>query len=146
MLFFRTDIACVVCDFSSVDAETILVRSLQKLKAEEDRRRKEEAMRKKLTEDLMEEAKFAKLNLAKIQNQWRKLMRLAKVESLRKDLEIMSQNHEREVDMKDAIIQMLDRDCERPLSLILLTHHVGTLFLGWYLGPSCQCFQHVEFV
>lgn len=39
-------------------------------------------------------------------------MRLAKVESLRKDLEIMSQNHEREVDMKDAIIQMLDRDLD----------------------------------
>ena len=84
--------------------------------AEEDRRRKEEGMRKKLTEDLMEEAKFAKLNLAKIQNQWRKLMRLAKVETLRKDLEIMSQNHEREVDMKDAIIQMLDRDRKRQIS------------------------------
>ena len=28
------------------------------------------------------------------------------VEQLRHDLEIMSQNHEREVDMKDAIIQV----------------------------------------
>ena len=63
-------------------------------------------------EDMLQEAQFAKLNAAKIQNQWRKLMRLAKVESLRKDLEIMSQNHEREVDMKDAIIQMLDRDLD----------------------------------
>jgi hypothetical protein len=77
-----------------------------------DRQRKEEAMRKKLTDDMLEESKFSKLNLSKIQNQWRKLMRLAKVESLRKDLEIMSQNHEREVDMKDAIIQMLDRDLD----------------------------------
>ena len=69
-------------------------------------------MRKKLTDDMLEESKYSKLNLSKIQNQWRKLMRLAKVESLRKDLEIMSQNHEREVDMKDAIIQMLDRDLD----------------------------------
>ena len=95
--------------------EKALREETERMKAEEDRRRKEETMRKKLSDDMQEEARFAKLNLAKIQNQWRKLMRLAKVESLRKDLEIMSQNHEREVDMKDAIIQMLDRDCERAL-------------------------------
>jgi hypothetical protein len=39
-------------------------------------------------------------------------MRLAKVEDLRKEIEVLSQNHEREVDRKDAIIQMLDRDLE----------------------------------
>ena len=39
-------------------------------------------------------------------------MRLAKVESLRKDIEVISQNHERDVDRKDAIVQMLDRDLE----------------------------------
>lgn len=33
-------------------------------------------------------------------------MRLAKVEELRKEIEILSQNHEREVDRKDAIIQV----------------------------------------
>ena len=32
-------------------------------------------------------------------------MRLVKVEDLRKEIEIISQNHEREVDRKDAIIQ-----------------------------------------
>lgn len=103
--------------------EKALREATEKLKAEEDRRRKEETMRKKLSDDLAEEARFAKLNLAKIQNQWRKLMRLAKVESLRKDLEIMSQNHEREVDMKDAIIQMLDRDCEKSMHASLSHSH-----------------------
>ena len=49
------------------------------------------------------------LNQLKIQNQWRKIMRLAKTESLKKDIEILSQNHERDVDRKDAILQMLDR-------------------------------------
>lgn len=34
------------------------------------------------------------------------------VEELRKEIEILSQNHEREVDRKDAIMQMLDRDLE----------------------------------
>ena len=34
------------------------------------------------------------------------------MEDLRKEIEIISQNHEREVDRKDAIIQMLDRDLE----------------------------------
>jgi hypothetical protein len=39
-------------------------------------------------------------------------MRLAKTESLKKDIEILSQNHERDIDRKDAILQMLDRyDC-----------------------------------
>lgn len=39
-------------------------------------------------------------------------MRLAKLEQLRKDIEILSQSHERDVDRKDAILQMLDRDLE----------------------------------
>jgi len=39
-------------------------------------------------------------------------MRMAKVEELRREIEILSQNHEREVDRKDAIVQMLDRDLE----------------------------------
>ncbi len=36
-------------------------------------------------------------------------MRLAKTEALKKDIEILSQNHERDIDRKDAILQMLDR-------------------------------------
>ena len=39
-------------------------------------------------------------------------MRIAKTESLKKDIEIISQNHERDVDRKDAILQMIDRDLE----------------------------------
>jgi len=105
---------------------------MEALKAEEERRVKEEMMRAKLKEWLTEEERFSRLNRNKIQNQWRKLMRMAKVESLRKDLEIMSQNHEREVDMKDAIIQMLDRDldeAEEQYQMALRSHlqNVDTL-------------------
>lgn len=56
-----------------------------------------------------DEAKISKVNSLKIVNQWRKIMRLAKSEALKKDIEILSQNHERDVDRKDAILQMLDR-------------------------------------
>lgn len=68
--------------------------------------------RRRLKADMAREAKYTATNKLMIQNQWRKIMRLAKVESLRKDIEIMSQNHERDVDRKDAVIQMLDRDLE----------------------------------
>ena len=52
-------------------------------------------------------------------------MRLAKTESLKKDIEIISQNHERDVDRKDAILQMLDRDleeAEEQLQMALRSH------------------------
>lgn len=65
-----------------------------------------------LTRRIQEESENTKLNSLKIQNQWRKIMRLAKTEALKKDVEILSQNHERDVDRKDAILQMLDRDLE----------------------------------
>ena len=39
-------------------------------------------------------------------------MRMATVDQLRSQIEILSQNHEREVDRKDAVIQALDRDLE----------------------------------
>lgn len=39
-------------------------------------------------------------------------MRLAKVQSLRRDVDVLAQSNERDVDRKDAIIQMLDRDLE----------------------------------
>lgn len=58
------------------------------------------------------EEKYARINGLKIHTQWRKFMRQAKVDELRRDIEILSQQHEREVDRKDAIIQMLDKDLD----------------------------------
>jgi len=68
--------------------------------------------RNELKAKMEQEKTNSRVNRLKIQNQWRKIMRLAKVESLRKGIEILSQNHERDVDRKDAIIQMVDRDLE----------------------------------
>ena len=49
-------------------------------------------------------------------------MRLVKVEDLRKEIEIISQNHEREVDRKDAIIQVHPA-CDRTHPACNRTHH-----------------------
>merc|ERR1719331_1348324 len=82
------------------------------MKEEEAARAKEAKRRGELKKAQEQEEKCSRLNRLKILNQWRKLMRLVKVEDLRKEIEIISQNHEREVDRKDAIIQVLDRDLE----------------------------------
>jgi len=82
------------------------------LQAEEAARQREETERLKMRERRAREEKYAKVNRVKIHCQWRKIMRMNKVDELRKEIEILSQNHEREVDRKDAIIQMLHRDLE----------------------------------
>jgi len=85
---------------------------IERMKEEEAARAKEQARRDALKAAHEAEEKCSRLNRLKILNQWRKLMRLVKVEDLRKDIEVISQSHEREVDRKDAIIQVLDRDLE----------------------------------
>jgi len=94
------------------DQERQLRFEIERMKEEEAARAKEEMRKRQLKERQAQEEKCARVNRLKILNQWRKLMRLVKVEDLRKEIEIISQNHEREVDRKDAIIQMLDRDLE----------------------------------
>lgn len=94
-------------------------------KAAELRRQQQLATRAELRDRMVTEAKNSNVNSLKIQNQWRKIMRLAKAESLKKDVEILSQNHERDVDRKDAILQMLDRDLEEAedqFQMALRTH------------------------
>ena len=94
------------------DKERDLRLEIERLKEEEAARAKEEMRKRMLRERQAQEEAYSRVNRLKIMNQWRKLMRLVKVEDLRKEIEIISQNHEREVDRKDAIIQMLDRDLE----------------------------------
>merc|ERR1711972_1209214 len=60
----------------------------------------------------MGEMRNTKYNMSKIQESWLKIMRSAKTKQLKKQVEIISQNHECDVDRKDAILQMLDRDLD----------------------------------
>merc|ERR1719330_2213935 len=50
--------------------------------------------------------------MSRLQESWLKIMRSAKTRQLMKQVEIISQNHERDVDRRDAILQMLDRDLD----------------------------------
>lgn len=70
------------------------------------------AKREVLKSQMVEEQKLAHLNRMKILTHWRKVLRLAKTEQLKKEIQIFQQNHDREVDAKDAILQMLDRDLD----------------------------------
>mmetsp|Transcript_12730 Transcript_12730/g.28856 ORF Transcript_12730/g.28856 Transcript_12730/m.28856 type:complete len:490 (-) Transcript_12730:112-1581(-) len=68
--------------------------------------------RRLLHQDAELEMKNTKYNMSKIQESWLKIMRSAKTKQLKKQVEIISQNHDRDVDRKDAILQMLDRDLD----------------------------------
>ena len=94
------------------DEERKLRLELERLKAEEEARAREAQRRLELKAEQDREERYARLNRNKLTNQWRKLMRLVKVEDLRQEIEVLSQGHERQVDRKDAIIQVLDRDLE----------------------------------
>ena len=97
---------------TSTDPNQQLLDRLQREAELEQAKQYATAAKRRLKADLIRERQYSQTNKLKIQNNWRKIMRLAKVESLRKDIEVISQNHERDVDRKDAIVQMLDRDLE----------------------------------
>ena len=65
-----------------------------------------------LKERLDAEKASASVNRKKVENAWLKIMRMAKTSELRRDVEVLSQGHERDVDRKDALLQMLDADLE----------------------------------
>lgn len=70
------------------------------------------SQRQRLRRDSELEMKNTKYNMNKLQESWLKIMRSAKTKQLKKQVEIISQNHERDVDRRDAILQMLDRDLD----------------------------------
>eukprot|EP00001_Collodictyon_triciliatum_P182862 32666_4 len=71
-------------------------------KEQEEQRRKEEMLKHAMLERQRAEERLSKINQLKINNQWREILRRTKAETLRKDIEILSQTHEREVDRKDS--------------------------------------------
>merc|ERR1719252_486470 len=79
---------------------------------EDEEKKQVEARKKRARAKVANELKNSKQNLAKIQESWLKIMRSGKTKQLKKEVEIISQNHERDVDRKDAILQMLDRDLD----------------------------------
>merc|ERR1719230_1390455 len=88
-----------------------LAKANQMEKADKDRYMAE-LLQKLLKDQIKKEMFNSKFNMSKIQESWLKIMRSAKTKQLKKQVEIISQNHERDVDRKDAILQMLDRDLD----------------------------------
>jgi hypothetical protein len=63
--------------------------------------------RLQLRKDAFVEQSFFNLNKNKIQESWINIMRKSKAKDLKQTVELLSQSHERDVDRKDATLQML---------------------------------------
>ncbi|CEG48042.1 uncharacterized protein PHALS_05519 [Plasmopara halstedii] len=92
------------------EEERRLQESIRRMEVNDNLKRLVVSKKASLQGLLATEERISRLNKLKIQDHWRKIMRLVKLETLRKEVEVRSQNHERDVDRKDALIQMLDRD------------------------------------
>ena len=69
---------------------------------------KEEYFRKQI----QTEEQIFNINKRKLLTNWRKILRIAKTEELKKELEIYSQSNQRELDSMEAYLQMLDKNIE----------------------------------
>ena len=68
--------------------------------------------REELKKRVQKEQKIVNYNQKKLLTYWRKIMRIAKTEQLKNDIDIYSQNNQRELDSKEAFIQMLDKNID----------------------------------
>lgn len=68
--------------------------------------------REELKKRVQNEQKIVNYNQKKLLTYWRKIMRIAKTEQLKNDIDIYSQNNQRELDSKEAFIQMLDKNID----------------------------------
>ncbi|XP_064408390.1 dynein regulatory complex subunit 2 [Latimeria chalumnae] len=93
----------------------------QKLLAEEEmNKKKEDLLNQFLKDKLAKEERNSIINLNKINQQWRMIMRESKSKELKRDIEILSQTFERVVDRKDSVIKSLAKDLEESEEQYLL--------------------------
>ena len=101
---------------------------LQKRQIEEQQNREaEQEKRTHLKKKFEEEMQFSRINRMKLLNDWRVIMRIAKIDEIRKYLTLYMQIFERDLDDKDAILQMLDRDiseAEDHYNIALTNHFI----------------------
>ncbi|XP_072104905.1 dynein regulatory complex subunit 2 isoform X2 [Mobula birostris] len=94
------------------EEERLLYMRQKMLDEEEIQRRKEEMLSQFLKDKLSKEQHNTRINILKLTEKWRTVMREAKAADLRKDIEILSHVFERIVDRKDGIIRALTKDLE----------------------------------
>lgn len=92
------------------DEQRVLYMEQKMLLEAEAKKKKEDLINELLKEKLIKEEKNTKVNLNKINYQWRSIMRDVKSKELQKDIEIMSQTFERIIDRKDSVIKALAKD------------------------------------
>merc|ERR1719326_1992333 len=78
--------------------------------ADQEKQKRTSIATKFLKKKLAQEEKNARISLMKINAQWRQIMRKAKGDEIRKELEILSQVFERVLDRKESVIQSCLRD------------------------------------
>jgi len=91
----------------------VKVRQQNKTQEELDQEKKLIKMKRDfLRNALAGEEKIINYNRRKLLTNWRNTMRIAKTEQLRNEIEIYSQNNQRELDSKEAMLQMLDKNLD----------------------------------
>lgn len=72
--------------------------------------RQSEAQRRRLKQLLQQESYNTRLNRTLVTNLYRSVLRLEKVDQLRREIDVVAQNHARDADRKDALVAMLAGD------------------------------------
>ncbi|XP_030634041.1 dynein regulatory complex subunit 2 [Chanos chanos] len=91
--------------------EERLLNMQQKAKAEEEMaKRKEDMLTQFLKDKLQKEERNSRVNLYKLREKWRALLRQGRAADLRSDIAVLSQNFERVLDSKNSVIQCLVSD------------------------------------
>jgi len=96
----------------SAAADKALGEEMRMLEEYEKMNKMAEAQKQRLKKLLQQESFNTRLNQKLITNFYRSLLRLEKVDLLRKEIDMVAQNHQRDIDRKDAIIHMLAKDLE----------------------------------
>lgn len=114
------------------EKNTAMLDDIARMKRDELRRKQEQYLHQKLVQLKEQEEKYTTYNKAKLQIKWRSILRRTKTSELEREIEVLSQTHEREVDRKDALIAMMFRDIatfDEQYKLALRTHqrHVDEL-------------------
>jgi len=94
------------------EEEKLLLLEQKALQEQEMRKKKEEMLMQFLKDKLAKEEKSSKININKLNQKWRQIMREAKSKELKKEIAILSQTFERVVDRKQNVIKALVKDIE----------------------------------
>ncbi|XP_053560929.1 dynein regulatory complex subunit 2 [Bombina bombina] len=94
------------------EEERLLFMQQKILSEEEHSKKKEEMLMQFLKDKLAKEEQSSRINLNKLNVQWRSVLREVKAQELREDIKILSQTFLRVVDCKDSVIKSLAKDTE----------------------------------